>query len=77
MEKKNKWAWNIALSALGYFRMVLTICSLIAWVEREWFGLLLIIVCYGISTIFINKVLDYPSNETIKELTKVVKDLRD
>ena len=72
MEKKNKWAFSIALAALSYFRMVLVVCSIVAWTEREWIGLGLSALFFGITTHLLNKVLDYPSNETIKELTIAV-----
>lgn len=77
MEKKNKWAFSIALSALGYFRMVLVITSIVAWTEREWLLLVVIIITYGLTTIMIDKVLDYPSNETVKALTEAVKSIEE
>lgn len=77
MNKVNKWTKNIALSAISYLRMVLVIGSLVAWSEREWLGLLLTVVGFGITTTFINKVIDYPSDETIQELSKNLEDFNE
>ena len=70
--KTEKFIKNIALTALSYFRMVLVVCSIVAWSEREWFGLALSLVCFWITTTFLNKVIDMPSDETIDNLARLV-----
>ena len=73
--KTERFIKSIALSSLSYFRMVLVVCSLIAWGEREWFGLMLALVCFGATTTFLNKVIDMPTDEAINNLSKLVEQM--
>ena len=75
MEKKNKFAFSLALNALSYLRMILVICSIVAFTERDYIALVLTIIGFAISTHFIDRVLDYPSNETIQELANAVREI--
>jgi uncharacterized membrane protein len=63
---------DIALALLSYFRMVVVIASLVAWSEREWTGLILSLVVFGITTLLVNKALDYPTDDTIQTLIGIL-----
>jgi hypothetical protein len=73
--KKNRIAYDIALSALAYFRTVVVITSLIAWLEHEWAALILSFATFGLTTFLINKTLDYPKEETLQSIAKTLEEL--
>ena len=69
MEAKNVWMKQISLSALAFFRMAAVVLILERMAEGVWVAVGLWILFYGFLSYSLNKVLDYPSESTIKALT--------
>ena len=68
---------SMALSALAYFRTVVTVTSLIAWVQKEWVGFFLSLAVFAVTTILLTNILAFPSKQELKDLTKAINLLRE
>ena len=66
---------NLALTLLSYYRMTVVIASLLAWSEREWVGLAMCLLVFGLTTHYINAVIDYPTDDTIRMLIGILETL--
>ena len=68
MEAKNQWMKHIALSGLAWFRIAFVLLALLCMWLGEWFAAGLMFGLFGFSSFALNKVLDYPTEATLKAL---------
>ncbi len=70
--KREKFAVNLAISALSYFRSAIVFLSIIAAVEKEWLVLLVSWGVFILTSHWLTKTLDTPSEETLCELNELL-----
>ena len=66
--KRERWAVNLTVSGISYLRSVVVFVSIIAFVDGDWLILLASWLVYVLTSWALTKTLDYPSDETLKEL---------
>jgi hypothetical protein len=72
MTKREKWAVSLAVSGISYLRSVVVFVSIIAFVDGDWLVLLASWLIYAITSWALTKTLDYPSDETLQELSELL-----
>jgi len=63
---------TVLLAAVAYFRVLAVIFSVFAYIEREWFALLLSWIIFGATTWLIGFVISTPDKEDIQNLTAIL-----
>ena len=75
MTKREKYAVDVAITLLAYFRTMVVFLSLYAIIGRAWIGLALCLGVYFVTSHVLTKTIDYPSDETMRELVEILKAL--
>ena len=68
MTKREKWAVQLAVSALSYLRGIVVFASIVAFTDHAWGALFLSWAVFGATTWALSKTMDTPSDETMMEL---------
>lgn len=61
-----KFAQRLAVNLLSFFRTLLVMVGVVAWVEKEWIGVILVLLAYELTTHWLGKALDPPTSEDIQ-----------